>query len=52
MQNPCTKCHKRNNCLTDCYPRKDYLRGIRKPKKKPKTKETKREYDIVWSEIT
>ena len=29
-QSPCLKCSRRQNCPTICYPRRDYLRAIKK----------------------
>lgn len=36
--NPCEKCKKKANCFSVCYPKKDYLRHIKKEIRKAKQK--------------
>ena len=34
MQNPCERCKKKNKCPGTCFPKKDYLRALKKRNKK------------------
>lgn len=34
MQNPCELCKKKNKCLGTCFPKKDYMRALKKRNKK------------------
>lgn len=36
--NPCEKCKKRASCPSICYPKKDYLRHVKKENRKEKHK--------------
>ena len=34
MQNPCDRCKKKDTCKGTCFPKKDYLRALKKRNKK------------------
>ena len=36
MQNPCDRCKKKETCPGTCFPKKDYLRALKKRNKKHK----------------
>lgn len=38
MQNPCELCKKKNKCHGTCFPKKDYMRALKKRNKKLTTK--------------
>lgn len=44
MQNPCELCKKKNKCPVTCFPKKDYLRALKKRNKKWTTQAKQKAY--------
>ena len=43
MQNPCDRCKKKDTCHGTCFPKKDYMRALKKRNKKLTMKRNKKQ---------